>query len=73
MVIIVIMELLNLITILGMIKIGGFLIFDDTNSFEHLLKNIWNDKIKKSDFISMEFNEHGLGVSIATNILVKKF
>lgn len=60
----------DLNNVLEMLKIGGFLIFDDTNSFEHpFLKKIWNKKLKKrDDFISAEFNELGLGVSIATRI-----
>lgn len=60
----------DLDNVLGMIKIGGFLIFDDTNSFEHpFLKNVWTNVVKKrDDFITCEFNELGLGVSIATRI-----
>lgn len=52
------------------VKIGGFLVFDDTNSFEHpYLKNVWKKNIKKRDnFICKEFNELGLGVSIAVRI-----
>ena len=53
-----------------MLKIGGYLIFDDTNSFEHpFLKNVWKNTFKnRDDFITKEFNELGLGVSIATRI-----
>lgn len=60
----------DLKNVLEIIKIGGFLIFDDTNSFEHpFLKNVWKKNVKnKSNFITKEFNEHGLGVSIAVRI-----
>ena len=60
----------DLSNVIDMIKIGGFLVFDDTNSFEHpYLKNVWKKNIKKRDnFICKEFNELGLGVSIAVRI-----
>jgi predicted O-methyltransferase YrrM len=60
----------DLRNIIEMLKIGGYLIFDDTNSFEHpFLKNIWKNTFKnRDDFITKEFNELGLGVSIATRI-----
>lgn len=61
---------IDLRNIIGMLKIGGYLIFDDTNSFEHpFLKNVWKNTFKnRDDFITKEFNELGLGVSIATRI-----
>ena len=60
----------DLKNVIDMLKIGGFLIFDDTNSFEHpFLKSVWHKIVKKRDnLISSEFNEHGLGVSIATRL-----
>jgi len=60
----------DLSNVIEMLKIGGYLILDDTNSFEHpFLKNVWKKLVKKrDDFISVEFNELGLGVSIATRI-----
>ena len=60
-------DLLNVIDIL---KIGGYLIFDDTNSFEHpYLKDVWKKiVISRDNFITNEFNEHGLGVSIGVRL-----
>lgn len=60
----------DLTSLIEMLKIGGFLVFDDTNSFEHpFLKDLWFNVVKKrDDFITCEFNELGLGVSIATRI-----
>ena len=60
----------DLDNVIEILKIGGYLVFDDSNSFEHpFLKTVWLSKIKKrSDFITTEFNELGLGVSIATRI-----
>tara|TARA_B100000925_G_scaffold283508_1_gene257476 strand:- start:2122 stop:2952 length:831 start_codon:yes stop_codon:yes gene_type:complete len=60
----------DLHNVIKMLKIGGYIIFDDTNSFEHpFLKNVWKNTFKnRDDFITKEFNELGLGVSIATRI-----
>ena len=60
----------DLRNVIEMLKIGGYVIFDDSNSFEHpFLKNVWKNIFKnRDDFITKEFNELGLGVSIATRI-----
>ena len=34
------------------VKIGGFLVFDDTNSFEHpYLKNVWKKILRKETIL----------------------
>jgi len=60
----------DLLNVIDMVKIGGYLIFDDTNSFEHpFLKDVWNKVVKGRDnYITQEYNEHGLGVSIAVRL-----
>jgi len=60
----------DLLNVIDLLKIGGYLIFDDTNSFEHpFLSEVWKKIVKSRDnFITQEFNEHGLGVSIAVRI-----
>ncbi len=58
---------IDLNNVIGRLKIGGVLVFDDISSQEHAyLNRLWDKQIKsRKDFYTYEYFDLGLGVAIA--------